>query len=206
MKINCKILGIIAFLLISCNKVENNYSITNHFNDDSSTTIYLLKNNIKIDSLKVDDYYGKDSIRILQKKEWNFIYSSRCGSGCSVKKQVVLAVKDDSLKEKLHIQAEYYESIVGDLSHKKYFKRIISIKSNNNNLVITKTCIKNDSKYFLKSENLTFDETKNIYFNYKFKFENKIYKGVKIDSSEYIFYKKKWYEFSEKEQKLYHRF
>ena len=55
---------------------------------------------------------------------------------------------------------------------------------------------------YIKNEKLEFDIKNKIYFNSKFSYEEKLYQGIKIDSSEYIFYNNKWYEFNNKKGKI----
>lgn len=103
----------------------------------------------------------------------------------------------------IHIEGYYKEIALGDETFKRYYKRVISIIKFNNELKLKKSCIKNGTEFYTKTEKLSYDKKKQIYYNKKFTYHGVNYNGVKIDSAEYIYYKNKWHEFDNKEQKLY---
>lgn len=204
MAINIKFtIKIIIFcILFCCNNPK--FELKNKFNSDHTSTVFLLKNNKKIDSLVINSYYGKDSIINLKNNKWNYIYSDRCGSGCSSTKQIIFSVVNNKLKKNLHLEANYRESVLGDKTFKKNFIRELKIiKFNDNKSVeIKKTCFKNNIEFYSKTVKLIFDQEKEIYYNKKFIYGGNMQYGVKIDTTEYIYYNHKWYEFDNIQYKL----
>lgn len=187
--------------VFNCNNLT--YKLISNYNNNHTSTIFLLKNNVKIDSLIINSYYGKDSIVPFAKEKWRYFYSKRCGSGCSMGDQIIFSIENDKLKESIHIEAYYKEITLGDEKFKKYFKRVISIKKLNSELELKKLCLKNGTEFYSKTEKLSYDRESQIYYNKKFTYHGINYNGIKIDSVEYIYYKNKWYEFDNKGQKLY---
>jgi hypothetical protein len=190
-------------LLFSCSK-EPRYKVESKYNFNHTSTLYLFQNKQKKDSITINSYYGKDSVVCLKNNKWNFVYVDRCGTGCSLAKQIVFSVVNDKLISNLHIEAYYRESVLGDETFKKYFKRESVIKKIDfdNVLFLNRNNIKNDVVLSSKNEKLEFDVKNKIYFNSKFSYEEILYQGIKIDSSEYIFYNNKWYEFNNKKGKI----
>lgn len=188
-------------ILLSC---SNKQFVTCNFDSKSNTSkVFLIESNKKKDSIVFNSFYGKDSLQKFARYGWNYTYICRCGTGCSLKKSVLLSIYKNKLISSLVFEAYYKEGVLGDTTFKKNFIRKTDLIKNNNQLYLKRTCLKNDIEYFSKIEKLQFDLVDNIYFNKKFNFENNIYKGIKIDSTEYIYYLSKWYEYDDKEHKLY---
>lgn len=195
------IIIILFWALFSCNNL--NYKLINKYNMNHTATVYLLKNNKQTDSLKINSYYGKDSIINLYDNKWNIIYSERCGSGCSIKKQIILTVKNEKLIENLNIESYYREGVLGDTTFKKNFIRKTIVIKNKKQLYLKRICVRNDVEFYSRTEKLIYDQEMQIYYNKKFNYNGKKYNGIKIDSSEYIYYKNKWYDFDSKERIVY---
>lgn len=191
----------ILFSIFNCNNLT--YKLISSYNKDHTSTIFLLKNNVKVDSILVNSYYGKDSIVPFAEGKWRYFYSKRCGSGCSMGDQIIFSIENDKLKESIHIEDYYKEITLGDETLKRYFKRVISIRKLNDELELKKLCLKNGTQFYSKTEKLFYDKGKQIYYNKKFAYEGVNYNGVKIDSAEYIYYKSKWYAFDNNTHKLY---
>lgn len=104
------IIVFITFLVvISCGKpTTKNYKIESSYNSNNRiSTIYLIQNNLKIDSIKVNDWYGKDSLSQINSLNWKYFYSQRCGTGCNVKNQILIKIEDNRMK-KIYDSLAYY--------------------------------------------------------------------------------------------------
>ncbi len=193
---------IISFLIItSC---DNKPIITSMFNSNRNiSTVYYTELDKKIDSLVFDSYYGKDSISIFSENIWKYTYLERCGTGCSSRKTAFLSIYRNRLINNLLFESYYKEFELGDATFKKNYIRKTEIIKKENGFFLKRTCLRNDVEFYSKTEKIFFDQDKHLFYNNKFNFEGKEYYGVSIDSSEYIYYKGKWFDFDSRVSKVY---
>ena len=92
------ILTIVSFITTSC-YFNINYQIATRFNvEKQSSTLYLKKNNVLVDSITdIPNYYGKDSIIKIDSLHWIYIYAIRAGSGVHYQNQKLITIKDNKL-------------------------------------------------------------------------------------------------------------
>ena len=178
------------------------YNITISINKNHTTTVYLKKNNYKTDSLVVNDYYGKNKLTKIGFGKWLFVYSNRCGTGCKIKNQIIFSIENNKLIKSINIPFSYIE-YRENINSKKFKKVFLISKLNSENLILKKICYSNNKPYFTKTEKLKFDSNDMIFYNRNFILKSKKYKGISIDSSEYIFVNKKWYEYESKNKKTF---
>ncbi len=194
---------LILFLFFNCSNNRKNlniYNIKTIFDSNKNLSkIYLVLDKIKLDSLYIDSYYGNEKVTKLNDKKWKIIYKIRCGTGCSMKKTIILERFKNKLFINFFINSHYSENQY----NKSKFSYITNIKFVNNLQIIEK-------KYFYNNElnkkiefPLKYDNIKKIFYNENFKYLNNNCRGIKLDSSEYIFYNKTWYEFDSTINKLY---
>lgn len=99
------------FFYCSVNKdiQESNYNLQLKRNlVDNIGILYLQNGNIRVDSLKLNGaVFYIDSLRKIDSSMWHYMYSIRCGSGCTTSMQIILTVKN----HKMHISySGYFES------------------------------------------------------------------------------------------------
>ena len=179
-------LTIFTLILLLIIPKKDIYTITSASNKNHTTTVYLKKNNYKTDSLVVNDYYGKNKLTKIGFEKWLFIYSNRCGTGCKIKNQIICSIKDNKLIKSINIPFSYIE-YCENINLKKFKKVFLISKLNSENLILRKICYSNNKPYFTKTEKLHFDSNDMIFYNRNFILKSKKYKGISIDSSEYIF-------------------
>ncbi|MFZ4930316.1 hypothetical protein ACL9RH_14370 [Chryseobacterium sp. Mn2064] len=174
-----------AYVFFNSCMIKNKYDFLTKFDEvNRSSTLFLTKDDIIIDSIQnIGNYYGKDSIVKQNNNQWDYYYNGRCGTGCSVIYYMNLAPIKDKIKVKLNIlyksKESYYESQNTQIKeYVPYFSKkenyISKIVKENG---IVKNKIVDQINYDLKS---------NIYYNKVFEYKNSAYKGIKVDSLEYI--------------------
>jgi len=134
----------LLFLIIACEReLQNNYQLETNFNPSSrESTLYLMKNNTKTDSLTVGDWYGKDSIYQVDSLNWKYFYSQRCGTGCSVTNQMLIKIEENRMKKIYDSLAYYtYHSVVIDSINGTTTNKLIEYDSVN--------IVKKDSIWYL---------------------------------------------------------
>lgn len=187
------ILSLINLLFISCEKESFNIEINNNNN---ISTLYLLKNKTIVDSTKIESYYGKDKISKIKNNLYEIIFSKRCGSGCKTENVIIYKVIDNKLIETANFEYSYFESFFDRNLIKKSFLRKTEIVFKDSNIFLKKKYYINEKFYSEKNEILYFDKKDKIYFNNKINFNNELFKAIKIDSLDYIYYNKKWQNFN----------
>ncbi len=180
------IFGVIAYLLInSCNARSDEYSFYTRFDElKRISTLFLTKNNVDIDSINnIGSYYGKDSIIKKDNNQWDFYYKGRCGTGCSLQYYMNLTPSNDKIKVRLNILSRYKES--NYLSHNSLTKEYVPSFSFKKNYILKRIKV-NGIEKSVKISQISLDKKNNIYYNCIFKYNGSNYKGIKIDSIEYI--------------------
>lgn len=190
------ILLIILFLNISCKK-SFDFKVV-HNSSKRESIIYLFENDIKkIDSIIINDYYGKNNINKTDDNLWNIEYSTRCGSGCITRNIILINQVNKKINIPLHISKEYKDSI---------YSKTVNIEKKVNGDLFINLQTESNKKVYNNEQKLNYNSEANIYFNHEFKYDNNYYKGIKLDSFEFIFFNKKWAEFSSKINKIYYDF
>lgn len=139
----------LCLLISSCKPTPNYYKIESEFNSNNQTsTIYLIQNKFKLDSLSTKNWYGKDSIEQIDSIHWKYFYSQRCGTGCSVMNQMLIRIEENKLKK-----------IYDSLAYYTYHSFVIhSINNTTTNCLIEYDSIhlmkKNSTWYFINKKNV----------------------------------------------------
>ena len=165
----------------------------------------MYKNLTKIDSLKFKDWYCNAKIKKFDSTKKLCQYNFAGGSGINLKNQFLVSINNDKIIQNLNIELHYKESVLGDSTFKKSFKRKTTIlKTADDSIIYLKrTCFKNDIQYYYTMVKLNFDKENQIYCNKIIKYKNEFAKGIELDSSSYIYLNQKWYEFDVKNKKIY---
>lgn len=119
-------------VVISCSKpTTKNYKIESSYNSSNRiSTIYFIQNNLKIDSITVNDWYGKDSLFQINSLNWKYFYSQRCGTGCSIKNQILIGIEQNRIKKIYDSLAYYtYHSVEIDSINGKSTNKLIEYDS-----------------------------------------------------------------------------
>lgn len=193
--------AVIILFLNNCN--TGNEKIFLKRNNNRTSTIYLEYNNHKTDSLNFNDWYNNGIIKKFDKNKWICNFNDGGGSGVVFKSTFLFSVKDKKLIKNIYFNSYYKEKVLGDTTFKKNFIRKTDLIKNKNQLYLKRICLKDDVEFYSKNENLYYDQSSHIYYNRSYNYLGNDYKGIKIDSTEYIYYKDKWYEFDNKIGKLY---
>lgn len=202
----------IFLLLNSCCKQEKNYHLEKHYDKSKRyTTIYLYNGASKIDSTSVFDYYGKSQIKKYDQNRWLVYYHGLGGSGVSSGNSLFLNVIDGKINIPFFINSmnKSYENESG------FTKDSLDLNLNRNVLTIVSTHQENDKVLSSKILSVHYDEKQNLFsngtinlkaathvstFDYEdLKFvpskisESGAYPVLKIGSTTYVFYDKKWF-------------
>jgi hypothetical protein len=180
------------FNLISCDyNGENdvttqNYKISKYFNSkDRFSIIYLVRNNLMIDSVKLlSDWYGIDSFVRVDSCHWDCHYKMRGGTGITIWNYARIALIEEKLVVQIHLMHKLSE--MGKLVEMQ------SLRIDSNGYYIDLVSNQDSSLYRLK-----YDSALNIFYNELFSLSPNTYKGIKTKHSEYIYTSKNvWKEYN----------
>ena len=192
------ILVILLQLCFSCK--QNNYEIVTEYNSHfQNSTLYLLKNNKKVDSIKVEDYYGSDELEKIQKELWKFSYKKHGGTGVKVKEQIFLSYRNDKLINSFkgisyNIDIELKEDNLGNIFNDTIKYETLDIITKDTSLIL---------KYKLSENGINQQKIKPLYFDQKFRIlytqkQANTY-SIQIDSLRYDYKNNNWYAFQLKQ-------
>lgn len=164
---------------------SSNYHLSKRFDTKVNfSLVYLWKNNIKMDSIKLySDWYGIDSIVKLDELHWNCFYKVRSGVNITNWYFARFAVVNERLVVQLHLLNSNSEN--GVVLKKQ------SLTLDSLGYQIKMVSINDSSSYRLK-----FDSTLNVFYNDTISINEKIYKGIKIKENEYVYINYLWKEYN----------
>lgn len=196
------ILIILAYFLINSCRINNVYKLYTRFDEsDRKSTLFLSKNDVIIDSIKnIGSYYGKDSIVKKNENRWDYFYHGRCGTGCSIIYYMNVSPVNDKINVKLNILYQLKESDSNhqNISTQEYLLHFSSEKNDISKITKNNGILKNEI-----SSQIIYDKEYDIYYNEILEYNNSSYKGIKVDSIEYILIdKNNWKFFDSKSGKI----
>lgn len=199
------VLFFLILLIISCSE---KFDVNVAFVDlEHISKIFLTENTNKIDSVIIEDYYGKNKIDKMGDNLWSIVYSVRCGTGCSMRNVILINIVNDRINVPLHMSKSYKEKDFNSIGEGPDFSSEVYIEKGRENDLLLRLEIKHNSKLSdLKEEKLTYDQSENVFYNCEFNYDDKLYKGVRLDTFEYIFHNKKWARFDSRKNKIFHDF
>jgi hypothetical protein len=175
--------------LVSCNFDESYNVYIDYDSLERYSYIKLIKNNKSIDSIKIDDYYGKSKINKINNYTWHITYNERSGTDCSYSKQMIIKVYDNKIYRTLHLIYIIEDPEINE----KYEINFIDEKMLKINYSSKKTEELNKTK---SSFELKYDDRLKIYYNDSLDIDNKNKKGFNINNEFYFSESNDWYIFS----------
>ncbi len=212
-------------LLLSAQKQQKFNLITKDYFKENKTTIFYFFGTKLLDSIVIGNTNFKSSnLKKIDEVTWQYDYSSRCGSNCKTRNQVILMCKN----QRLHIaylgyslvsyhysgdyelsksnsnnsQGFYYQYLLNNAFYKGKVKPIVTEK-------VYKYEGNNNSDTIVKFYNLHFDKKQTIFYTDQIKLNgvfnidskevnltNKELPSLKFSEVEWVFYNKNWYEFN----------
>lgn len=219
----CLILILNSCLFLCAQKQPKNNVITKDYFKINKTAIFYFYENRLVDSIVFNNINFKISnLNKIDETTWQYDYSTRCGSDCKTRNQVILICKNKRLYMAYfgYSLISYYYSSKYDSNKSStnvdkefYCQYLLNEEFYKGKPIITEKAYKREGTNIpdtiIKRYNLLFDKHKTIFYtnqiklNGVFKIDSKEIKLankelpiLKFTEVEWVFYNEHWYEFN----------